>query len=43
VELINIEHRGCIELMARFITEHPELWNEEIGVPPRPPRLLVPT
>src|SRR5688572_23395945 len=24
----------CIELMTRFIREHPELWNEDIGVPP---------
>src|SRR4051794_1168248 len=22
----------CIELMRRFITEHPQLWNEDIGV-----------
>jgi cytosine deaminase len=26
----------CIELMTRFIREHPELWNEDIGVPPSP-------
>lgn len=24
----------CIELMERFIREKPELWNEDIGVPP---------
>lgn len=23
---------SCIELMARFIREHPKLWNEDIGV-----------
>ena len=22
----------CIEIMTRFIAEHPELWNEDIGV-----------
>jgi cytosine deaminase len=25
----------CIELMQRFIAEKPELWNEDIGVPPK--------
>jgi cytosine deaminase len=25
----------CIELMERFIDQHPELWDEDIGVPPR--------
>jgi creatinine deaminase len=24
----------CIALMARFVKEHSELWNEDIGVPP---------
>lgn len=24
----------CIELMERFIKDRPELWNEDIGVPP---------
>jgi cytosine deaminase len=23
----------CVNLMMRFIAEHPELWNEDIGVP----------
>lgn len=25
----------CIDLMQRFIAERPELWNEDIGVPPK--------
>lgn len=25
----------CIELMRRFIAERPDLWNEDIGVPPK--------
>lgn len=25
------QHPECIELMERFIREHPELWNEDIG------------
>jgi cytosine deaminase len=28
----------CVELMERFIRDHPDLWNEDIGVPPIPPR-----
>ncbi|HEX8225854.1 MAG TPA: nucleoside deaminase [Allosphingosinicella sp.] len=26
-----VDDRRCIELMARFIAERPELWNEDIG------------
>jgi cytosine deaminase len=29
VELINDE--SCIEMMAEFINEQPELWHEDIG------------
>ncbi len=29
-----VDDPRCIELMERFIREHPELWNEDIGVPP---------
>lgn len=29
----------CVTLMERFIREHPELWNEDIGVPPEGPAL----
>ena len=28
-----LDDAECVELMARFIREHPELWNEDIGVP----------
>jgi cytosine deaminase len=34
VALTNLRHRGCIELMARFVRERPDLWNEDIGLPP---------
>lgn len=27
-----IQDARCIELMRRFIREHPDLWNEDIGV-----------
>ena len=27
-----LQDRSCIEMMARFIDAHPELWNEDIGV-----------
>lgn len=26
-----LQDATCIEMMTRFITEHPELWNEDIG------------
>jgi cytosine/creatinine deaminase len=26
-----LQHATCIEMMTRFIAEHPELWNEDIG------------
>ena len=32
VEVIDLHDAQCIEMMARFIREHPELWNEDIGV-----------
>lgn len=34
VELIHAESGRCKALMRRFIEDHPELWNEDIGVPP---------
>ena len=27
-----VQNPTCIELMSRFIREHPQLWNEDIGV-----------
>jgi cytosine/creatinine deaminase len=32
VSLTVLQDRSCIEMMARFIDAHPELWNEDIGV-----------
>src|SRR5437868_6145076 len=31
VELSVVQDAECIELMRSFITEHPDLWNEDIG------------
>ena len=31
VEITVINSRECIDLMERFIDEHPEIWNEDIG------------
>jgi cytosine deaminase len=31
VELEIVDSAECYELMQRFIAEHPELWNEDIG------------
>ncbi len=32
VKLINLESDECKQLMRDFIREHPELWNEDIGI-----------
>lgn len=32
VEIIVLDNVECRQLMQRFINEHPELWNEDIGV-----------
>jgi cytosine/creatinine deaminase len=32
VELVILNLEQCISLMEAFITAHPELWNEDIGV-----------
>jgi cytosine deaminase len=32
VELVVLQDESCIELMRRFISEQPGLWNEDIGV-----------
>jgi len=32
VELVNLNHAGCIALMEQFVREKPDLWNEDIGV-----------
>ncbi len=34
VEVINLNDERCIALMQRMIRERPELWNEDIGIPP---------
>jgi len=32
IELVDLRDAECIEMMRRFIREHPGLWNEDIGV-----------
>jgi cytosine deaminase len=32
VELVHLHSEECRRLMEEFIAEHPELWNEDIGV-----------
>jgi cytosine deaminase len=32
VELVHLDSEECRTLMEEFIAEHPELWNEDIGV-----------
>ena len=31
VRLINLNNAECKELLGKFIAEHPEVWNEDIG------------
>jgi cytosine deaminase len=31
IELVNLHDAECIEMMKKFIAEHPELWTEDIG------------
>ncbi|EDO00409.1 hypothetical protein SS1G_14279 [Sclerotinia sclerotiorum 1980 UF-70] len=35
IEVVNMQSKECQELMERFISEKPELWNEDIGVEKR--------
>jgi cytosine deaminase len=32
IEVVDLHDAECIELMSTFIREHPQLWNEDIGV-----------
>jgi cytosine/creatinine deaminase len=32
VEVVDLRSEACISLLAGFIREHPEVWNEDIGV-----------
>lgn len=33
VEVINLDLQECVDMMADFIAEYPQLWNEDIGEP----------
>jgi len=33
-EVTVVQDQRCIDLMRRFIVERPDLWNEDIGIPP---------
>jgi creatinine deaminase len=32
VEVLDLDSAECVDLLARFITAHPDIWNEDIGV-----------
>ena len=34
IEVVNLDDRRCREMMEQFIRERPDLWDEDIGVPP---------
>lgn len=31
VEVIDLKSRECVEMLADYISKHPEVWNEDIG------------
>lgn len=31
VKVVDLKDRDCVELLARYIASHPEVWNEDIG------------
>jgi len=31
VDVVDLNSRACIDLLARYIATHPEVWNEDIG------------
>jgi cytosine deaminase len=33
VEVIDLDSPECAQLLGRFISQHPEVWNEDIGEP----------
>lgn len=35
VRVVVLDDERCVRLMAEFIAANPELWNEDIGVPPK--------
>lgn len=34
IEVVVLDDPRCVALMERFIARHPDLWDEDIGVPP---------
>jgi cytosine/creatinine deaminase len=31
VEVVDLNSQECIEMLAKYINDHPEVWNEDIG------------
>ena len=34
VDVIEMNSSECTEMLSTFISQNPELWNEDIGIPP---------
>ena len=34
-QVVVVDDQRCVELMRAFVAQHPELWDEDIGVPPK--------
>lgn len=35
VEIVLANDPRCVSMMERFIAQHPDLWDEDIGIPPK--------
>jgi len=31
-DVIDLQSEGCVRMLAKYIADHPEIWNEDIGV-----------
>lgn len=38
IQIIDLDASECAELLATYIRQNPEIWNEDIGEPPPSPR-----
>ena len=34
IQVVNLDDPRCVQLMREFIAQRPELWNEDIAIPP---------
>jgi cytosine/creatinine deaminase len=39
IEVIDLDSKECYDLLQSYIDAHPDIWNEDIGEPPRAPTI----